>query len=88
MEPFKHNLSPIICFNRSSPQLLAKDPSARLGCRGGGATEVKEHPIFRSINFKRLEAGMLPAPFIPDVSPRDRTEIQTPSSGGFLHGQW
>lgn len=51
-------------------QLLAKDPAERLGCLGGGASEVKAHPIFRSINFKRLEAGMLQAPFIPDVSPQ------------------
>ncbi|KAM9729510.1 G protein-coupled receptor kinase 6 isoform 1-T4 [Menidia menidia] len=46
--------------------LLAKDPAERLGCQGGGASEVKGHPIFSSINFKRLEAGMLEAPFIPD----------------------
>uniref|UniRef100_A0A3B3TM66 G protein-coupled receptor kinase n=1 Tax=Poecilia latipinna TaxID=48699 RepID=A0A3B3TM66_9TELE len=47
-------------------QLLAKDPKERLGCRGCGATEVKQHPIFRNINFKRLEANMLDPPFIPD----------------------
>ncbi|KAG7232082.1 hypothetical protein INR49_009581, partial [Caranx melampygus] len=46
--------------------LLAKDPTERLGCQGGGASEVKAHSIFRSINFKRLEAGMLQVPFIPD----------------------
>ncbi|XP_061559397.1 G protein-coupled receptor kinase 6 isoform X4 [Phycodurus eques] len=46
--------------------LLAKDPRARLGCQGSSASEVKAHPIFHSINFKRLEAGMLQAPFIPD----------------------
>ncbi|CAL8362344.1 unnamed protein product [Lota lota] len=46
--------------------LLVKEPSDRLGCQEGGASEVKAHPIFSSINFKRLEAGMLPAPFIPD----------------------
>uniref|UniRef100_A0A8C4FD32 G protein-coupled receptor kinase n=1 Tax=Dicentrarchus labrax TaxID=13489 RepID=A0A8C4FD32_DICLA len=46
--------------------LLAKDPTERLGSQGGGASEVKAHLIFRSINFKRLEAGMLQAPFIPD----------------------
>uniref|UniRef100_A0A673NK62 G protein-coupled receptor kinase n=1 Tax=Sinocyclocheilus rhinocerous TaxID=307959 RepID=A0A673NK62_9TELE len=46
--------------------LLAKDPSERLGCQGDGASEVKAHAIFRSINFKRLAAGMLEAPFIPD----------------------
>ncbi|XP_062867124.1 G protein-coupled receptor kinase 6 isoform X2 [Trichomycterus rosablanca] len=45
--------------------LLAKDPNERLGCQGG-ASEVKAHPLLRSINFKRLEAGMLEAPFIPD----------------------
>uniref|UniRef100_A0A3Q0REM5 G protein-coupled receptor kinase n=1 Tax=Amphilophus citrinellus TaxID=61819 RepID=A0A3Q0REM5_AMPCI len=47
-------------------QLLAKDPKERLGCQGGGAIEVKQHPIFRNINFKRLEANMLDPPFIPD----------------------
>uniref|UniRef100_A0A3B3XMJ3 G protein-coupled receptor kinase n=1 Tax=Poecilia mexicana TaxID=48701 RepID=A0A3B3XMJ3_9TELE len=46
--------------------LLAKDPTKRLGSLGGGASEVKGHPIFRPINFKRLEAGMLQPPFIPD----------------------
>ncbi|XP_072487279.1 G protein-coupled receptor kinase 6 isoform X5 [Notamacropus eugenii] len=46
--------------------LLCKDPRERLGCRGGGAQEVKEHPIFKRINFKRLEAGMLEPPFKPD----------------------
>lgn len=64
------------CFNvwTSSPsflpaasQLLAKDPKERQGCRGCGAIEVKQHPIFRNINFKRLEANMLDPPFIPDV---------------------
>lgn len=65
------NAPPKLPLNASSsslPQLLAKDPKARLGCQGNGASEVKAHPIFRSINFKRLEAGMLEAPFIPDVS--------------------
>uniref|UniRef100_A0A3Q3W565 G protein-coupled receptor kinase n=1 Tax=Mola mola TaxID=94237 RepID=A0A3Q3W565_MOLML len=47
-------------------QLLAKDPKERLGCQGQGAIEVKQHPIFRSINFKRLEANMLDPPFSPD----------------------
>ncbi|KAI3352817.1 hypothetical protein L3Q82_019386 [Scortum barcoo] len=47
-------------------QLLAKDPKERLGCLGRGAIEVKQHPIFRNINFKRLEANMLDPPFSPD----------------------
>ena len=49
-------------------QLLAKDPKQRLGCREEGAAEVKRHPFFRNMNFKRLEAGMLDPPFVPDVS--------------------
>ncbi|XP_051028426.1 G protein-coupled receptor kinase 6 [Acomys russatus] len=47
-------------------QLLSKDPAERLGCRGGGAREVKEHPLFKKLNFKRLGAGMLEPPFKPD----------------------
>ncbi|XDA76751.1 hypothetical protein R6Z07F_006895 [Ovis aries] len=47
-------------------QLLCKDPSERLGCGGGGAQEVKEHPLFKKLNFKRLGAGMLEPPFKPD----------------------
>ncbi|XP_078421797.1 G protein-coupled receptor kinase 5 isoform X5 [Cetorhinus maximus] len=46
--------------------LLTKDPKQRLGCKAEGATEVKEHPFFKCINFKRLEAGMLEPSFIPD----------------------
>ncbi|XP_014813890.1 PREDICTED: G protein-coupled receptor kinase 5-like [Calidris pugnax] len=46
--------------------LLAKDPKQRLGCGAEGAAEVKRHPFFRSINFKRLEAGIMPPSFVPD----------------------
>ncbi|XP_006893720.1 PREDICTED: G protein-coupled receptor kinase 4 [Elephantulus edwardii] len=46
--------------------LLTKDPKARLGCSGYGAEEVKQHPLFKGINFKRLEANMLDPPFCPD----------------------
>ncbi|XP_055988783.1 G protein-coupled receptor kinase 4 isoform X4 [Sorex fumeus] len=46
--------------------LLTKNPKNRLGCQGKGAAEVKEHPIFKNINFKRLEAHMLEPPFCPD----------------------
>ncbi|XP_023555793.1 G protein-coupled receptor kinase 4 isoform X1 [Octodon degus] len=46
--------------------LLAKNPSERLGCRGDGAVGVKKHPVFKDINFSRLEANMLEPPFRPD----------------------
>ncbi|XP_037386424.1 G protein-coupled receptor kinase 4 [Talpa occidentalis] len=46
--------------------LLTKNPKQRLGCTGDGAARVKEHPVFKDINFKRLEANMLEPPFCPD----------------------
>ncbi|XP_011914581.1 PREDICTED: G protein-coupled receptor kinase 4 isoform X5 [Cercocebus atys] len=47
--------------------LLTKNPSKRLGCRGEGAAGVKQHPVFKNINFRRLEANMLEPPFCPDM---------------------
>lgn len=47
-------------------KLLTKDPHKRLGFRG--ASEIKSHPFFSSINWRRLEAGKIEAPFVPDVS--------------------
>lgn len=51
-------------------QLLSKTVKARLGCRNGryGAREIKLHPFFNPINWKRLDAGMVDPPFLPDVS--------------------
>lgn len=51
-------------------QLLNKSPKQRLGCRNSrhGAREVKLHSFFTAINWKRLEAGLIEPPFIPDVS--------------------
>uniref|UniRef100_A0A4W3JL91 G protein-coupled receptor kinase n=1 Tax=Callorhinchus milii TaxID=7868 RepID=A0A4W3JL91_CALMI len=46
--------------------LLTKNPKERLGCKGEGASEIKQHRIFRTINFKRLEANMLDPSFVPD----------------------
>ncbi|GAB5570997.1 G protein-coupled receptor kinase 4 isoform X10 [Prionailurus iriomotensis] len=46
--------------------LLTKNPRQRLGF-SGGAAEVKGHPVFKDINFKKLEANMLDPPFCPDV---------------------
>ncbi|XP_075468154.1 G protein-coupled receptor kinase 5 isoform X3 [Ascaphus truei] len=46
--------------------LLTKDVKQRLGGEEGRAAEVKRHPFFRGINFKRLEAGIMDPPFVPD----------------------
>ncbi|XP_055585465.1 G protein-coupled receptor kinase 2 [Uranotaenia lowii] len=49
-------------------QLLMKAVKNRLGCRNGryGAREGKLHVFFNSINWKRLEAGLVEPPFVPD----------------------
>ncbi|KAM6221811.1 G protein-coupled receptor kinase 4 [Rhynchocyon petersi] len=63
--------------------LLSKDPRKRLGCQGDGAEEVKRHPVFKDINFRRLEASMLDPPFCPDphaVYCKDVREIDQFSS--------
>ncbi|XP_040202186.1 G protein-coupled receptor kinase 5-like [Rana temporaria] len=46
--------------------LLAKDPKQRLGCNEHGASQVKQHPFLRNMNFKRLEAGIMKPSFVPD----------------------
>uniref|UniRef100_UPI00398E9AC8 G protein-coupled receptor kinase 6-like isoform X2 n=1 Tax=Pristiophorus japonicus TaxID=55135 RepID=UPI00398E9AC8 len=46
--------------------LLNKNPQERVGCCGRGSCEIKEHPLFQNINFKRLEAGMVEPLFVPD----------------------
>lgn len=50
-------------------QLLGKSSKNRLGCRNGrhGAREVKLHSFLNCLNWKRLEAGMVEPPFVPDV---------------------
>uniref|UniRef100_A0A6M2DRG0 G protein-coupled receptor kinase n=1 Tax=Xenopsylla cheopis TaxID=163159 RepID=A0A6M2DRG0_XENCH len=49
-------------------QLLLKNPKNRLGCHCGrfGAREIKLHSFFNTMNWKRLEAGLIEAPFLPD----------------------
>lgn len=46
--------------------LLTKDPKQRLGCQDDGGAGVRKHPLFKNINFKRLEVHMLEPPFCPD----------------------
>lgn len=71
--------SPPTVTARPPPQLLAKDPKQRLGCGADGAAEVKRHPFFRTINFKRLEAGIMTPSFVPDVRAGQRG---APTAGG------
>ncbi|XP_057388975.1 rhodopsin kinase GRK1 [Balaenoptera acutorostrata] len=46
--------------------LLQKDPERRLGFRDGSCDGLRASPLFRDINWRQLEAGMLTPPFVPD----------------------
>ncbi|XP_036897987.1 rhodopsin kinase GRK1 [Sturnira hondurensis] len=46
--------------------LLEKDPEKRLGFRDGTCDGLRINPLFKDINWRQLEAGMLIPPFIPD----------------------
>ncbi|XP_068600183.1 rhodopsin kinase GRK1b [Brachionichthys hirsutus] len=46
--------------------LLEKAAVKRLGFKNNCCEELKNQPFFKEINWGRLEAGMLPPPFIPD----------------------
>uniref|UniRef100_A0A8D3BN64 G protein-coupled receptor kinase n=1 Tax=Scophthalmus maximus TaxID=52904 RepID=A0A8D3BN64_SCOMX len=46
--------------------LLTKDPKQRPGCQADRGAGVKAQPFFKNINFKRLEAGIVEPPFVPD----------------------
>uniref|UniRef100_A0A7N8WMR9 G protein-coupled receptor kinase n=1 Tax=Mastacembelus armatus TaxID=205130 RepID=A0A7N8WMR9_9TELE len=61
-EKFTEDTKALLLFT----QLLTKDPKQRLGCQADRATGVKAHSFFKNINFKRLEAGIVEPPFVPD----------------------
>ncbi|XP_028587016.1 rhodopsin kinase GRK7 isoform X1 [Podarcis muralis] len=46
---------------------LAKKPADRLGTRSND-DDPRKHAFFKSINFHRLEAGLIDPPFVPDPS--------------------
>ncbi|XP_062988233.1 rhodopsin kinase GRK7 [Elgaria multicarinata webbii] len=46
---------------------LAKNPEDRLGSRTND-DDPRKHVFFKSINFHRLEAGLIDPPFVPDPS--------------------
>ncbi|KAL7848259.1 hypothetical protein AOLI_G00229770 [Acnodon oligacanthus] len=46
--------------------LLNRNPKERLGSKVDDAAAVKAHLFFQDVSFKRLEAGMMEPPFVPD----------------------
>ncbi|XP_076158670.1 rhodopsin kinase GRK1 [Alosa pseudoharengus] len=45
--------------------LLAKSVDDRLGFKNGSCDELRAHPFFAEINWRKLDAGILPPPFVP-----------------------
>ncbi|KAF7212269.1 rhodopsin kinase GRK1 [Nothobranchius furzeri] len=46
--------------------LLFKEVDRRLGFKDGSCDELRAHPFFREINWRKLNAGILNPPFVPD----------------------
>ncbi|XP_074839174.1 rhodopsin kinase GRK1 [Carettochelys insculpta] len=73
-EVTRRTLQDPVCYSeRFSPAcraacegLLAKDPAVRLGFRDHQCAQLRALPLFHSLNWGRLEAGLLEPPFVPD----------------------
>ncbi|CAK6965912.1 rhodopsin kinase GRK1 [Scomber scombrus] len=46
--------------------LLCKEVDKRLGFKNGSCDDLRVHPFFSEINWRKLNAGILPPPFVPD----------------------
>lgn len=58
--------------------LLQRDVNQRLGCRGGGADELKEHPFFAGIDWQQVYLQKYTPPLIPprgEVNAADAFDI-------------
>ncbi|PAA92981.1 hypothetical protein BOX15_Mlig017670g1 [Macrostomum lignano] len=58
--------------------LLARDVDQRIGCRGRGASELKEHPFFAGIDWGQVYLQKYPAPLVPprgEVNAHDAFDI-------------
>ncbi|KAK6487126.1 rhodopsin kinase GRK1-like [Huso huso] len=56
--------------------LLEKDVTKRLGFKNNSCDELRVHPFFSSINWRKLDAGILPPPFVPDSKTVYAKDIQ------------
>lgn len=48
-------------------RLLQKDPNQRLGSESGDATDIKNHPWFDCIDWKKIEEKQLQPPYKPQL---------------------
>jgi len=54
--------------------MLAKKPTARLGCLAGSFDDVKAHPFFADFDWYALEAQRMPPPFVPAIADAHQEE--------------
>ena len=58
--------------------LLQRDVDKRLGCKGGGSDELKDHPFFRGVDWNQVYQQKYPPPLIPprgEVNAADAFDI-------------
>ncbi|XP_074550880.1 rhodopsin kinase GRK1-like [Halichoeres trimaculatus] len=46
--------------------LMAREVAQRMGFKNDCCDEIRAHPFFSDINWRKLNAGILPPPFVPD----------------------
>ena len=57
---------------------LQRDVDKRLGCRGGGASELKDHPFYSGVDWNQVYQQRYPPPLIPprgEVNAADAFDI-------------
>ena len=58
--------------------LFQRDVDKRLGCRGGGASELKDHPFYSGVDWNQVYQQRYPPPLIPprgEVNAADAFDI-------------
>ena len=67
---YKHRLHAVV--------LLQRDVDKRVGCRGGGASELKDHPFYTGVDWNQVYQQRYPPPLIPprgEVNAADAFDI-------------
>ena len=58
--------------------ILQRDVDKRVGCRGGGASELKDHPFYTGVDWNQVYQQRYPPPLIPprgEVNAADAFDI-------------
>ena len=58
--------------------IFQRDVDKRVGCRGGGASELKDHPFYSGVDWNQVYQQRYPPPLIPprgEVNAADAFDI-------------